>query len=40
MAAVNEGDRFPTDTALGDLEGRLGKQDVVLFFYPAALTGG
>jgi len=40
LTTIREGDRFPADTTLGDLGGRLGRTALVLFFYPAALTGG
>ncbi|MDA8345078.1 MAG: hypothetical protein M0Z66_06300 [Thermaerobacter sp.] len=38
--SIWEGAAFPRLPNLDDLEGRLGKDAVALFFYPAANTGG
>lgn len=38
--ALREGESFPALPNLGDLEGRLGRDPIVLFFYPKAFTGG
>lgn len=40
MALVSVGDPFPVLPHLGDLFGHLGRDPVVLYFYPAAGTGG
>lgn len=40
MANVVEGAAFPHLPVLGDLGGRVGQEPLVLFFYPAADTGG
>lgn len=37
---LREGDPFPELPNLGDLAGYLGRDPVVLFFYPKAFTGG
>jgi peroxiredoxin len=40
VAAVSVGDAFPRSRGLGDLDGHLGKDPVVLYFFPKAFTGG
>jgi peroxiredoxin len=40
VATLAVGEAFPELPNLGDLAGRLGRQAVVLFFYPKANTGG
>ena len=40
MVSVSVGEAFPRLANLGDIGGRLGRRAFVLFFYPAALTGG
>lgn len=40
MPSVSAGDHFPTLPHLGDLSGLLDREAIVLFFYPAAATGG
>lgn len=40
MPHVSVGEQFPPLPHLGDLRGHLGNDPVVLFFYPAAATGG
>lgn len=40
MALLSAGERFPLLPHLGDLAGHLGRRPVVLYFYPAAGTGG
>jgi peroxiredoxin Q/BCP len=40
MASVGPGDPFPRLPSLGDVAGHLGKDPLVVYFYPAAGTSG